>query len=107
MEAGNPSLGVSSSTARFPGLAGKFALVEQLSQPITDIESDGKGLPILLRQYARIGGKVLGFNVDKKFSRVVDGLVLVDLRQTETAVLERYMGREEAKAFRQVHLAAK
>jgi putative hemolysin len=79
--------------------------LEQLSQPITDIESDGKGLPILLRQYARIGGKVLGFNVDRRFSNVVDGLVVVDLRQTEAAVLERYMGREEAAAFRQAHKA--
>ncbi len=77
--------------------------LEQLSQPITDIESDGKGLPILLRQYARIGGKVLGFNVDRTFSNVVDGFVVVDLRQTEPGVLERYMGREEATVFRQVH----
>jgi putative hemolysin len=77
--------------------------LEELSQPITDVESDGKGLPILLRQYAKIGGKLLGFNVDRKFSNVLDGLIVVDLRQTEPAVLERYMGREDAARFRQVH----
>jgi putative hemolysin len=77
--------------------------LEDLSQPITDVEADGKGLPILLRQYAKIGGKLLGFNVDRKFSNVLDGLVMVDLRQTEPAVLERFMGREGATAFRRHH----
>jgi len=77
--------------------------LEQLSQPITDVEPDGKGLPILLRQYAKIGGKLLGFNVDRKFSNVLDGLVVVDLRQTDPAVLERYMGKEAAARFRQLH----
>jgi putative hemolysin len=80
--------------------------LDELSQPITDVEADGKGLPILLRQYAKIGGKLLGFNVDRKFSNVLDGLVIVDLRQTEPAVLERYMGREGANRFRQVHAAS-
>jgi putative hemolysin len=77
--------------------------LEELSQPITDVETDGKGLPILLRQYAKIGGKLLSFNVDRKFSNVLDGFVVVDLRKTEAAVLERYMGREAATRFRQLH----
>ncbi len=77
--------------------------LEDLSQPITDVETDGKGLPILLRQYAKIGGKLLGFNVDRKFSNVLDGLVVVDLRKTAPAVLERYMGREAAVEFRTRH----
>jgi hypothetical protein len=79
--------------------------LDELSQPINDVETVGKGLPILLRQYAKIGGKLLGFNLDRKFSNVLDGLVVVDLRQTEPAMLERYMGREGAMRFRQVHAA--
>lgn len=77
--------------------------LDELSQPITDVEADGKGLPILLRQYAKVGGKLVGFNVDRKFSNVLDGLVVVDLRETEPAVLERYMGRKGAERFRQFH----
>jgi len=77
--------------------------LDELSQPITDVEADGKGLPILLRQYAKVGGKLVGFNVDRKFSNVLDGLVVVDLRQTDPVVLERYMGREAAARFRQLH----
>ena len=77
--------------------------LDELAQPIADVESDGKGLPILLRQYAKIGGKMLGFNVDRKFLSVLDGLVVVDLRTTEPAVLGRYMGREGAAKFREFH----
>jgi hypothetical protein len=77
--------------------------LEQLSEPITDVEADGKGLPILLRQYAKIGGKLVGFNVDRKFSNVLDGLVVVDLRQTDPLVLERYMGKDAAARFRALH----
>jgi putative hemolysin len=83
----------------------RYALhdLDELSQPIADVESDGKGLPILIRQYAKVGGKILGFNVDRKFSDVLDGLVVVDLRQTEPGVLERYMGREGLATFRGYH----
>jgi putative hemolysin len=77
--------------------------LDELSEPIADVEIDGKGLPILLKQYAKVGGKLLGFNVDRKFSDVLDGLVVVDLRETEPAVLERYMGREGLTAFRHHH----
>lgn len=77
--------------------------LDALSQPIADVEADGKGLPVLLRQYAKVGGRLLGFNVDRKFSNVLDGLVVVDLRQTDPAVLERYMGHEGAARFCQHH----
>jgi putative hemolysin len=86
-----------------PAMCHALRDLEDLSKPITVVESDGKGLPILLRQYAKIGGKLLGFNVDRKFSNVLDGLMVVDLRKTEPAVLERYMGREAAAQFRRKH----
>jgi hypothetical protein len=41
--------------------------------------------------------------VDRKFSNVLDGLVVVDLRKVEPAMLERYMGRDSAAQFRQHH----
>ncbi len=77
--------------------------LDELSHPIKDLESDGKGLPILLRQYDKLGGKLVAFNVDRKFSDVLDGLVVVDLRQTDPAVLDRYMGSEAASRFRNLH----
>ncbi len=77
--------------------------LDELAEPISDVEEDGKGLPILLKQYAKVGGRLVGFNLDRKFSDVVDGLVIVDLRQTEPSVLERYMGKEGYAGFRRFH----
>ncbi|MCU1295769.1 MAG: putative hemolysin [Acidobacteriaceae bacterium] len=77
--------------------------LEQLADPISDIESDGKGVPILLRQYAKLGGRLLSFNVDRNFSNVLDGLVVVDLRKSDPAVLARFMGKEGLRQFRQYH----
>jgi len=77
--------------------------LDELAEPISDLEEDGKGIPILIRQYAKLGGKLIAFNLDRKFSDVVDGLVIVDLRQTDPTVLDRYMGKEGAGAFRRFH----
>jgi len=77
--------------------------LEELSEPIADLETDGKGVPILMRHYAKVGGKIIAFNVDRKFSHTLDGLVVVDLRRTQPAVLERYMGREGLAHFRKHH----
>jgi len=57
----------------------------------------------LKRQYLKIGGELLAFNVDKNFSDVLDGLVLVDLRKTDPARLETYMGKEGVGRFLEYH----
>ena len=73
--------------------------IDQVSHMIQDIESDRKGIPILLRQYLKLGGRILAFNVDPAFSSVVDGLIAIDLRETDPRTLRRYMGAESADAF--------
>ena len=73
--------------------------IEQLSDLVADLERDGKGVPILLRQYLKTGGKLLAFNVDRGFSYVLDALIMVDLRSAPAAILERYFGKPEAAAF--------
>ena len=84
-------------------IASALRTVEDVSEPISDIELDHKGVPILFRQYLKLGGRLLGFNVDPSFSDVVDGLVLVDLLKTDTKVLGRYMSAESLNGFRQFH----
>jgi putative hemolysin len=81
--------------------------VEEVSSSIAEIEGDGKGVPVLLRQYLKLGGELLAFNVDKDFSDVLDGLVLVDLRRTDPARLETYMGKDRVEAFLAHHGAKK
>lgn len=73
--------------------------ISELSNLISDIEADHKELPVLLRQYLKLGGVLLGFNVDPDFSDVLDGLILVDLTKTDPRLLERYMGKEAAASF--------
>lgn len=77
--------------------------IEDVSSLIAEIESDHKGIPILLKQYLKLGGRLIGFNIDPQFSNVLDGLILVDLTATEQRVLERYMTKEGAEAFLAFH----
>lgn len=76
---------------------------DEIASVVADLEGDGRGVPVLLRQYLNLGGKVLSFNIDEDFSDVLDGLILVDLRQTEVKTLERYCGREGAGRFLAYH----
>jgi len=73
--------------------------VDELSAPITDLEPDGKGIPILVKQYVRMGGQLLAFSVDPQFANTLDGFVLVDLTRTSPEALARYMGREQTAKF--------
>jgi hypothetical protein len=77
--------------------------IEELSRMVAQIEPDHKGIPVLLRQYVRLGGRILAFNVDGEFGNVLDGLMMVDLRQLEPALLARYMGRSAMLGFRAYH----
>jgi hypothetical protein len=78
--------------------------LQTLSALLSGLEPDGKGAPVLLRQYLKLGGRVLGFNIDSDFGNSLDCLVLVDLRRTEPRVLEKYMTEAAFESFRQMHL---
>lgn len=77
--------------------------IEEVDELVAEIEADGRKTPVLLRQYLRLGAKLLAFNVDPDFGHVLDGLVLVDLAQTPRAILDRYLGRDAAAGFLAVH----
>jgi putative hemolysin len=73
--------------------------LEALSDCVADLEPTRTGVPVLLRQYLKLGGKLLGFNLDPEFSDALDGLIVVDLTKTEPRLLERYLGKAEAQEF--------
>jgi putative hemolysin len=73
--------------------------VEELSALIADVEIDRKGVPVLLKQYLKLGGELVAFHVDRRFADALDGLIVVDLRKTDARVLERYMGKDGAARF--------
>lgn len=79
--------------------------VEELSGLIAEMESDGKGIPILVKQYLKTGGRLMAFNVDRGFSGALDALIMVDLRTAPAAMLERFLGKSGAAAFAAWHAA--
>ena len=74
------------------GVACRIPDLEALSEMVGEIEADGKGVPVLMRQYLKLGGRVLACNVDPKFSMALDALIVVDLSRTEPRLLDLYMG---------------
>ena len=77
--------------------------IEELSRVIERIEDDNKGVPVLLRQYLKLGGRLLGFSSDNAFSDALDGLIMVDLRDSDPRVLGRYMGESGLAEFQAFH----
>ena len=59
----------------------------------------GKALPTLLRHYLSLNGKFVCFSVNKVFNDSLDGLILVDLRQTPSKYLKRYLSKDGAANF--------
>lgn len=76
---------------------------EDLSDAIADLEPDHKGIPVLLRQYLKLGARLVDFNVDPDFSDVLDALVYVDLTRTDGRTLDRYMTRPGRASFMAHH----
>ena len=79
--------------------------LDDISDWVSMFESDGKGVPVLVKHYMKLGGKFLGFNVDAKFSNVLDGLLMVDLRAAKPELLARYLGKAGAAEFLRLHRA--
>ncbi len=77
--------------------------IEDVSRMVKTIERDGKGVPILLKQYLKLGGQLLAFSADRKFANALDGLIMVDLRASDPRILARYLGDQGAAGFLSHH----
>jgi putative hemolysin len=55
--------------------------LDALDRLLAEIEPGGLGVPVLLRQYLRQHGRLIGFNLDPAFSNALDGLLVLDARQ--------------------------
>lgn len=73
--------------------------VDDCSALISSLETDGKGIPTLLKHYLKLNATLLSFNVDKDFSSVVDGLIMVDFTETDPRLLAKYMGDENCRQY--------
>jgi putative hemolysin len=77
-----------------------------LSASLQSLDEEGKGVPVLLRQYLKLHARVLDFSVDPAFSDVLDVLVTVDLPLAPRTLLHRYMGEQAADAYLRHHAAS-
>jgi putative hemolysin len=85
-------------------VAGRFAAdLEEADALVADVEADGRGLPVLLRQYLKLNARLLGWNVDRRFGGALDGLMLVDLVDVPRPVLTRYLGKDGTARFLAAH----
>jgi putative hemolysin len=85
-------------------VAGRTAIdLDDADALVADIEADGRGLPVLLRQYLKLNARLLGWNVDRRFGRALDGLMLVDLVDVPRPLLARYLGKDGAATFLAAH----
>jgi putative hemolysin len=84
-----------------------LSAVDPLAALVEDLENDSKSVPVLLRQYLKLGGKVLAFNVDADFGHSIDCLLMVDLRHSKPRALRKYMSEATAarfeRSFRRLH----
>ena len=70
---------------------------------LRELESVHSSVPVLLRQYIKLGAKILGFNLDPNFGDVLDALIYVDLLETERRLRVRYLGKEGSEKFVEYH----
>ena len=83
-------------------LLSSLASVPLLSKVLSRLEK-GKGLPVLLRQYLGMNGKLVCFNVDPAFNNALDGLIVVDLKTVPLKTLAKYMGKQQAQGYLERH----
>ena len=80
--------------------------IDEVNGLVERAESDGKGMPVLLRQDLKLNARLIGFNVDPAFGEALDALMIVDLATADSAILNRYLGRRDSVQFLAFHRKA-
>lgn len=62
--------------------------IATLDKLIGDIEPSSDKLPILLKKYISLNGRIVGFNIDPKFNMCLDGLLILDLFEVPMNTIE-------------------
>jgi putative hemolysin len=63
----------------------------------------GKAVPVLLRHYLSVNGKLVCFNIHPNFSDSLEGLIIVDARKTDAKTLSRFLGADGYEHFMSFH----
>jgi len=66
----------------------------------------GKAVPVLLRHYLSLNGRMVCFNIHSGFNESLEGLIIVDARKTDPKTLARFMGADGYHRFSAIHKPA-
>lgn len=61
--------------------------IEMLDKVVNDLESGQRSIPVLIKKYLQLNGKVLSFNVDHDFNDAIDVFIILDCQQVPEAAL--------------------
>ncbi len=84
-------------------VSGLLREIDDVSTLISEIEHDGKGVPVLIRQYIRMNAKLLSFGVWEEHSNAVVSFILADLVGCDERILKKFMGQEGYETFMEYH----
>ena len=73
--------------------------IDDIDALIDDFEPEQKGIPVLLRHYLNLGGKIVAMNLDSDFQDALDALLVINLDEAPGKSLERYMGKSGLNEF--------
>ena len=62
--------------------------MRDLDKMIEDIEPERFKVPVLIKKYLKQDARIIGFNLDPKFSDALDGLMVLDLKDIPQETLE-------------------
>jgi hypothetical protein len=54
---------------------------------IRDVEIEDSGMPVLLKKYLSLNGRIIAFNLDPAFNDALDGLLVLDLMNVPMTVI--------------------
>ena len=86
--------------------------IEKLDRLIGEIEPGHCKMPMLVKKYLKQNARILGFNVDPRFNKALDGLMILDLcdvpaetlrslskEMNDAGILERFYTRQAVDEF--------
>ncbi len=90
-----------------PELIGGVRGLEEIDKLIRDIEPTGQGVPILMKKYLQLGGKVVGFDVAPQTGSALETLLILDLcdvPQERIDQVAREFSMSQQAAYDRFHL---
>lgn len=65
-----------------------MADLKKMDRMIADVDPNEKAMPVLLKKYLLLNGRIIGFNRDPKFNDALDGLLVLDLNKLPENTIE-------------------